>query len=202
MERQGIPFIVYRDDRDAQVIRVLDASGHRVTVGRSNSCDVRLDWDTKVSRLHAELVRVADEWTVADDGLSHNGTTVCGERVRGQRRLRDGDLIEFGHTVVAFCDPGHADVGATEPVTMPITPAKLSDGDLDVLRVLSRPLLTDSFAAPASNADIAEELHLSVGAVKSRLHGLFERFDLNGLPQNQKRAKLAAHALRYGLVDS
>ena len=201
MERQGIPFIVYRDDQDAQVIQVLDTSGHRVTVGRGDGCDVRLGWDTKVSRLHAELVCAGDEWTVTDNGLSRNGTTVGGEPVRGQRRLRDGDLIEFGHTVVAFRDPRHTDVGATAPLTGRVTP-KLSDGDLDVLRALGRPLLSDPFAAPAPNAEIAGELHLSIAAVKSRLHSLFERFDIDDLPQNQKRATLAAHALRSGLVDS
>ena len=38
------------------------------------------------------------DWVVCDDGLSHNGTFVNGERVRGRRRLRDGDVIAVGAT--------------------------------------------------------------------------------------------------------
>lgn len=199
-ERAGVPFVVYRDDRDAQVIVTLDERGERLTIGRGDECDLRLEWDGKVSRLHAELVRVAGHWTVHDDGLSRNGTTVRGEPVRGQRRLQNGDLIEVGRTVLAFCDPEGGDDGSTEPVTMGVTPPKLSDGELDVLRALCQPLTRDSFAAPASNADIAAELHLSIGAVKKRLASLFERFDLVGEPQNQKRAGLASQAMHMGLI--
>jgi DNA-binding NarL/FixJ family response regulator len=53
---------------------------------------------------------------------------------------------------------------------------------------------------PATNQEIAEELHLSVPAVKKRLRGLFERFDLDALAQNQKRARLADEGLRAGIV--
>src|SRR5688572_19772367 len=98
--RQGRPFLVYRDAAGEQVIVAL--GGEQLTVGRRPGSDVRLEWDAKVSRLHAELERIGDEWTISDDGLSHNGTFVGDERVRGQRRLRDGDLIRFGGTVVAF----------------------------------------------------------------------------------------------------
>ena len=43
-------------------------------------------------------------------------------------------------------------------------------------------------------------MHLSVDAVKAHLRGLFERFGLEDLPQNQKRGRLAATALVSGLV--
>ena len=33
--------------------------------------------------MHAELTRIGDDWVVCDEGLSHNGTFVNGERVRG-----------------------------------------------------------------------------------------------------------------------
>ena len=57
-----------------------------------------LPWDDEVSRLHAELVRMGEDWVLCDDGLSHNGTFVNGERVRGRRRLRDGDVVTVGAT--------------------------------------------------------------------------------------------------------
>ena len=57
------------------------------------------------------------------------------------------------------------------------------------------------FATPATNREIADELYLSVDAVKAHLRTLFEKFDVGGLPQNQKRARLAALALRDGTVS-
>ena len=57
-----------------------------------------------------------------------------------------------------------------------------------------------AYAAPATNRDIAEEVHLSVDAVKAHLRVIFERLGLDGVPQNQKRARLAALALVNGLV--
>ena len=198
-ERRGAPFLVYRDEADKQAIHELDDVA-RLTVGRGPGCDVRLAWDPKVSRLHAELVRAGDEWTVSDDGLSHNGTHIGDERVRGQRRLRDGDVIAFGDTLVAFRDPRADELRATETVASHTESPPLSDADRAVLAVLCRPLLDAPFATPATNAEIAQELHLSVAAVKSRLHALFARFGLDELPQNQKRAGLAATAIRSGLV--
>ena len=61
-----------------------------------------------------------------------------------------------------------------------------------MLVALCRPLKDSAYAAPATNKDIADEVHLSVDAVKAHLRVLFERFGLDDLPQNQKRARLAA----------
>jgi len=33
-----------------------------------------LEWDSEVSRVHAELVEIGGAWTVSDDGLSRNGS--------------------------------------------------------------------------------------------------------------------------------
>jgi DNA-binding NarL/FixJ family response regulator len=62
-------------------------------------------------------------------------------------------------------------------------------------------VLADSgFALPATNKEIAEEVHLSVSAVKMHLRSLFVKFAIADLPHNQKRAKLAESALALGLV--
>ncbi len=199
-QRRGHPFLVFRDGDEAQVVRELTGEADRLTVGRRPGCDVRLDWDAKVSRLHAELERIGDDWTLSDDGLSHNGTFVGDERIRGQRRLRDGDLLVFGDTVVAFCDPSAGASLVTETAgDRPAIPA-LTEAERLVLGVLCRPLEESPYAAPATNAEIAAQLHVSVAAVKSRLHSLFQRFGLDCLPQNQKRSALAAEALRSGIV--
>lgn len=198
--RRGRPFLVYRDADGTQVVTELPDSVTRLTVGRRPACDLHIAWDDKVSRLHAGLERVGDDWTVTDDGLSHNGTSVNGERIRGQRRLSDRDLMSFGDTVVAFCDPRGDAVGATETAAAAAAARALSDADRATLEALCRPLLASPYAAPSPNADIAAELHLSLAAVKSRLWTLYQRFGVDELPQNQKRAALAATAVRAGLV--
>jgi hypothetical protein len=43
-------------------------------------------------------------------------------------------------------------------------------------------------------------VHLSVAAVKTHLRTLFEKLAIAGLPQNQKRARLAVLAIERGLV--
>jgi DNA-binding NarL/FixJ family response regulator len=47
-------------------------------------------------------------------------------------------------------------------------------------------------AVPPSNRQLADELGISVDTVKGTLSVLFERFGLEDLPQNAKRAALAA----------
>ena len=49
-------------------------------------------------------------------------------------------------------------------------------------------------SAPASNREIAEELHLSVEAVKAHLRALFSKFSVPDLPHNRKRLRLVAEA--------
>ena len=53
---------------------------------------------------------------------------------------------------------------------------------------------------PATNDQIASELHLSVDAVKAHLRQLYRRFDVEDLPQIQKRTALVRIALGAGLV--
>lgn len=52
----------------------------------------------------------------------------------------------------------------------------------------------------SAQAVSASEVCLSVDAVKAHLRGLFEQFGLPDLPQNQKRATLAATALLNGVL--
>ena len=72
-----------------------------------------------------------------------------------------------------------------------------------VLVALCRPLLaTPPARLPASNNQIAEELYLSLDAVKTHLRALSRAFGVDGLPQNQKRIALAERALAIGAVTS
>src|SRR3954447_22918839 len=89
VERLGTPFLVFRDDTNAQVIHLLDRG--EVTIGRRRDNDVSLPWDDEVSRLHAQLEHIKGDWALVDDGLSRNGSFLNGERIKGRHRLRDGD---------------------------------------------------------------------------------------------------------------
>jgi pSer/pThr/pTyr-binding forkhead associated (FHA) protein len=198
-ERSGRPFLLYREPERGQAIVPL-ATG-RLTVGRGEGCDVCLGWDGDVSRVHAELERMGGVWTVSDDGLSRNGTFVNGERVSGRRRLRDGDSVRLGSTVIGFRDPAGGDTGETRLAADSGPEAKVSEAQKRVLVALCRPFKDGSpYATPATNQAIAEELYLSVDAVKTHMRALFEKFDVGAVPQNQKRAKLVERAFQSGAI--
>jgi pSer/pThr/pTyr-binding forkhead associated (FHA) protein len=198
-ERAGAPFLVLRDGDGRQRLRQLE--GERLSVGRGDGNDVPLPWDTEVSRLHAELECIAGEWTIVDDGLSRNGTFVNGIRISGRARLRDGDTIRIGRTALGYRRPDDEEtrehtVVAGEPVAL----ADLPPTQRQVLVALARPYKHGEFATPATNQDIAGELHLSVDAVKAHLRSLFQRFGIESLPQNQKRSRLVAEAFQRGML--
>jgi len=201
-ERDGDPFLVFRDEDGTQHIEVLDGHAGRVTIGRSPGNDVALTWDSEVSRLHAELARLGDEWIVSDEGLSRNGSFVNGERVEARRRLRDGDVLRIGQTTLAFRIPDPADSRPTAVATGGASaPPQLTPTQRKILVALVRPYKHGEFAAPATNGQIAGEVFLSVDAVKAHLRALFQAFGIDHLPQNQKRAALAIRALQEGIVS-
>lgn len=199
-ERSGVPHLVYRDAGGRQVIRPLPAGDERIAIGRSVACEVSLAWDGEVSRVHAELEAVGSEWAFADNGLSRNGSFLNGERLPGRTLLRDGDAIVVGRTVIVYRRPGPIPDLTTRAGRLTPIGASVTDTDRRVLVALCRPLQDPDRALPASNQAIAEELHMSVPAVKKRLTALFIRFELDRLPQSEKRTRLALAALQHGLV--
>jgi len=200
-ERTGRPFLVFRDVEGEQRILGVEEGRAELWVGRSEAADLRLDWDEEVSALHAQLEVVRDECTLLDDGLSRNGSFVNGERVQGRRHLRDGDTVRFGRTLVLYRRPGEPAPEATVAAAETPAAATVSPGQRRVLVALCRPFKDGaSFATPATNQQIAEELHLSVDAVKTHLRALYEKLEVEGLPQNRKRVALVERALQSGLV--
>lgn len=198
-ERRGRPFLVYRNQAGAQEIVALEAL-ERLTIGRRPGNEIALPWDDEVSRVHAALERAGVDWLVVDDGLSRNGTWVNGERVSGRRRLRDGDVISVGATALAFVDPDGSQSDPTATAAGPHVGARLSPAQRRVLVALCRPYRDGQYATPATNQEIADELVISVDAVKSTMRALFAAFGVDSLPQYRKRATLAEAALRGGIV--
>jgi pSer/pThr/pTyr-binding forkhead associated (FHA) protein len=201
-ERAGTPFVVLRDERGTLGVFEIGRDGEAVTVGRRPDMDLTIAWDEEVSGLHAEFHRFGGEWTIADDGLSTNGTFLNGKRITGRERLRDGDRIRIGRTMLAFKAQRSVQVQRTVaagdgPVVADLTPTQRR-----VLIALCRPYREeDEFATPASNQQIADELFLSLDAVKMHLRRLFIKFELAEVPQNEKRARLAESVLQFGVIS-
>jgi pSer/pThr/pTyr-binding forkhead associated (FHA) protein len=198
-QRSGSPYVLFRDGERRQRIAVLAEEPPLVHIGRGPACEIALPWDTEVSRVHAILERAGGHWTLCDDGLSRNGSFVNGHRVRGRTRLADGDEIAVGRTRLVFTSGPEPMLTPTDATSEHERP-QLSEAQQRVLLALCRPLLSDPFAGPASNREIADALFLSVDTVKSHLHVLFDRFGIGDVPQNRKRAELARRAIERGAV--
>lgn len=193
--------LVFRDDAGAQQFVPLEGQTS-LTIGRGSGCDVRLAWDERVSRVHAGVERVGSDWALVDDGLSRNGTFLNGERLNGRRRLRDGDTFVLGSTSFRFRDTSRGRTQLTKVGEQLVTAASLSATQRQLVTALCRPYKHDDpYATPASNQQIADELFLSVDAVKTHLRTLFQKFGIEDLPQNQKRVKLVERVLGLGLVS-
>jgi pSer/pThr/pTyr-binding forkhead associated (FHA) protein len=203
-ERAGHAFLVYRDGDGAQQLLTLTGERFSLSLGRDPASDIALEWDGEVSRLHAQLERAGGEWTIIDDGLSSNGTFVNDKRVVSRRRLRDGDVVLCGATRISFRSSGHS--RALEETRRPTgthTVPNLTPAQQRVLTALCRPFKDGSrHVVPATNQQIADELVVGVDAVKTNLRALYDKFQVEDLPQNLKRARLVELAFTTGIVTA
>lgn len=200
-EHRGVPFVVYRDPAGRRHLVVLPGGASGFTIGRREDNDIALVWDPNVSRVHAQLEPVGGEWVIVDDGLSRHGTTVNGRQLAGRLRLHDRDVITVGLTALLYRSPPDS-AGSTAAGGLDRRPPPhLTETQRRVLVALCRPCLEpDVLAPPSTNRQIADEVFLSVDAVKTHLRALFAKFDVGDLAHNEKRIKLVGEAIRRGAV--
>jgi len=97
---QAGPHLLVREPGAPERVVALTAD---CTVGRDPGAFLRLG-DPSASRLHLRL-RLDEAGASAEDLGSRNGLTVNGGRSRGLRRLRSGDELTVGETMLRFVDP-------------------------------------------------------------------------------------------------
>lgn len=97
----------------------VDLTPDRVVVGRSRSCEVRLQEDS-VSRLHAAFVW-RDAALFLEDLGSSNGTYVNGRRIQTPCRVQPGDVVRFGALkgTIRACEDDVADAERSEENSRP-----------------------------------------------------------------------------------
>lgn len=200
-DRTGDPFLEVRDGDDRLHVIPLGRTQRRFTIGRRSEADVALSWDPEVSRLHAELNKLAGEWTITDDGLSQNGTYVNEIRLEGRRRLAEGDLVRVGRTSFIFHDP-RTDAGRLTMLPGEMTAAtRLSEQQHHVLRELCRPLVAEGMAMDAaSDEQISERLGIPAEHVAIEVEALVRALGFDDIPAGEARIELAMAALQAGLV--
>jgi pSer/pThr/pTyr-binding forkhead associated (FHA) protein len=94
--------------KPGQEIRPVDVSG-RVSLGRAFDNVIFVD-ETCASRYHALIEGRADGFWLSDLG-SINGTTVNGEAIKSERKLRNGDVISLGGATVIEFEGGQLQTG-------------------------------------------------------------------------------------------
>jgi predicted component of type VI protein secretion system len=81
-------------------VQVYNLEQTRVRIGREAGVDIVID-NPGVSRLHAELRKEGDGWTVTDMGSS-NGTFLNGQKISATQLIKAGDEIGLGKYSVLF----------------------------------------------------------------------------------------------------
>ncbi len=83
----------------AEMGRRFELEQDNVVLGRGGDCDIQIDRDS-VSRKHARIFRMGDQWMVEDLG-STNGSYVNDAPVK-RSQLRDSDFVKIGAAIFKF----------------------------------------------------------------------------------------------------
>ncbi len=96
LKRQAMAKLILLSGNEAKEFILGDLE----TIGRAAESTISIP-DQKMSSRHAKVLRTAEGFVFQDLG-SLNGTSIGGERVRGERALRDRDEIVIGNTRLRF----------------------------------------------------------------------------------------------------
>lgn len=94
---RGCVLQIFPATPQAEMIRL---NSRRTLIGRELSCDIALD-DNAVSRSHAAIEQEDSGYSIVDLG-SRNGTFVDDKLMRDRRRLKGGEHIRLGGTILKF----------------------------------------------------------------------------------------------------
>jgi len=91
--------LIHKNRRDVGKRIVLGTKA--VTIGRSESADVTISGDEKMSRIHAKITPSNSGRRIIEDVASKHGTYVNGTQV-SRCELKPGDRIQIGHTKLQY----------------------------------------------------------------------------------------------------
>lgn len=166
-------------------IRLDSVNRTRITIGRSESCDVVIS-DATVSRNHAVLDRLGDQWRIRDTG-SQNGIYLNGIRVRRSTPVNPGDGIQLGDALVRLSEsvPGIRRDLITIHTATETSKNTLSPREKEVLTQV---------AAGRTDEEVAVALTVSVKTVRSHLDRIRDKTNA------RRRPDLTRHAMELGLI--
>lgn len=87
-------------------------SSKELVLGRDESLLGRID-DPGISRKHVEFIRHDDGSCYAVDLRSRNGIRINGEKMDHSATVKDGDIVQMGHSLLVFVNK---DLDATSPI--------------------------------------------------------------------------------------
>lgn len=208
-------------DRLAEPSRriLLDGRAAEIVFGRAKSFSDDGDDDRSVgiadprmSSKHARIVRAGGAFDLEDLG-SKNGTLVNGNAVADLHRLKDGDVVELGHSFFVFREPGPTwsddDIGPCGPRA---TPLRTMYGPLaERYRELGRVAATDLCMTIRGETGVGKEVVARTTHELSGRPGPFVAVNCGALPEAlveselfgaKKGAFSGADADRVGYVEA
>ena len=182
-----VPVPMLRFDNPALAGNVIRLEHEVATVGRRDDNGYVVP-DPGVSRVHAELRKMASSVFVTDLGSS-GGTKVNGEVIEGQTALKHGDRVSFGQATATFEDPAAA--AQLEDTTMVFSQPQIQTGP----RLSPRQQqVLELIAEGMTNAAIGEQLGITERTVKAYAQELYDKLGV------RNRAGAVAEAWTCGLL--
>ncbi|MEY3826848.1 MAG: hypothetical protein RLZZ148_1665 [Cyanobacteriota bacterium] len=129
------------------------SSTEEIVIGRDSSCDISLDFDANISRLHATIEPLKpDGWQIVDHNTA-NGTYINGERLQGKQILHPGDRLMFSQGGPEFIFEYRVPLGIVTEENQPevVAPRQTIESSKYRLEVFPRRLIIEPNPTKISN---------------------------------------------------